>query len=378
MEEACKEGRSWEEEIYWSHFQCKHFIQYLHSGFDQHLAIPEKVARNLKKKLGETVTLKGPSGNTWSVGITAHNDSLFFNHGWPEFVKDHFLEESDILIFKYNGVSHFDVLMFDGGSQCEKESSYFVRKFGRTDHGSGSQTKRKIGESSVEVIHTSSDCDIEGTPSEKTANNDTDKIPGKPVVSLASTKRFQTGDSFARAVHSRQTVRRKALFTSPDEVEEKPDIEHLTLNGNGALSPHNASNGRFVTEDQRRNAMMLAQAALTTESFLVVMRPTHVYKKFYMSIPTAWITKYLMGESQDLILRCNEKTWNTKFLFWKPRSCGGISGGWKNFALDNNLDEFDVCVFIPERLEVKPIVLNVSIFKVVNEVAPLTQVALSP
>lgn len=375
MEEACKDCRSWEEEMYWSHFQCIHFIQYLHPGFDQQLAIPEKVASNLKKKLGNSVSLKGPSGNTWDVGITAHNGTLFFNHGWPEFVKDHFLEESDILIFKYNGVSHFDVLMFDGPSQCEKASSYFVRKCGRADHGNGSQTKRKTGESSVEVIPTSSDCEVEGTPSEKTANNDIDKIPGKPVISFS--KRFKAGDSSARAVHSGQTMRRKALFACTEEVEEKPDIEHITLNGNGASSPPPSSNGRFVTEDQKRNALQLAQAALTSESFLVIMRPTHVYRKFYMSIPTAWITKYLMGESQDVILRCNEKTWNTRYLFWKPRSSGGLSGGWKNFAVDNNLDEYDVCVFSPERLEIKPIVLNVTIFRVVNEVAPLTQVAMT-
>ncbi|KAI9201674.1 hypothetical protein LWI28_027194 [Acer negundo] len=79
MEDACNGCVSWEEEMYWSHFQCKHFIQYLHTGFDQQLdiqmkevkervfAIPEKFARNLKKKLGETLSLKGPSGNTWNV-----------------------------------------------------------------------------------------------------------------------------------------------------------------------------------------------------------------------------------------------------------------------------------------------------------------------
>lgn len=35
MEEESKEGRSWEEDMYWSHFQCVHFIQYLQPGFDQ-------------------------------------------------------------------------------------------------------------------------------------------------------------------------------------------------------------------------------------------------------------------------------------------------------------------------------------------------------
>lgn len=83
-----------------------------------------------------------------------------------------------------------------------------------------------------------------------------------------------------------------------------------------------------------------------------------------------------MGESQDVILRHDDKTWNTKYIFWRPRSTGGISGGWKSFALDNNLELYDVCVFSPARLEIQPIILDVTIFRVVNEVAPLNQVAM--
>lgn len=59
-------------------------------------------------------------------------------------------------------------------------------------------------------------------------------------------------------------------------------MEHFTLYGNGATSPHGESIGRPVTEDQKRNALLLAQAALTDDSFLVIMRPTHVYRKFYV------------------------------------------------------------------------------------------------
>lgn len=181
-------------------------------------AIPEKVAQNLKKKLGNSVTLKGPSGNTWDVGITSLDSALCFSHGWPEFVKDHHLQENDILNFKYNGVSQFDVLIFEGGNLCEKASSYFVRKCGRTDHGSGTQTKRKTGESSVEVIPNTSDCEVEGTPSEKTANNDIDKV----VSSISLSKKFRNGNSSGKDRPVQTTVKRRALFSSTEEVDEKP------------------------------------------------------------------------------------------------------------------------------------------------------------
>lgn len=461
MGEACNECRSWEEEIYWNHFQCIHFIQYLRAGFDHQLAIPEKVARNLRKKLPVTASLKAPSGFTWVVGITMRDDALYFSHGWPEFAKDHCLGENDILFFKYNGGSHFDVLMFDGQSQCEKAVSYFVKKCGHTEHGSGCETRSKIRESSVEGIPNSSHCDVDITPPEKTSDDDINKIPvGQPIVTPASSKRIRRGSISKEFVHSRrnshfvkkcahkdhgslcQTKRRigescvegvpnsslcdadvtlpekasndeinkiplgqpivtldsgkiirrvdssnglghtrrssrsKTLYTNFAEMlMTKPGDEQTIINGNVASSPHFTSNRRPVTLDEKNNALLMAQAVSTTDSFTVVMRPTHVYKRFYMAIPASWMSKYLTLENQDVILRLNEKTWITRFQFCKPRCSGGLSGGWKNFAVDNNLDEFDVCVFNPDTPGTKPMVLNVSIFRVVNAVVPLTQVA---
>ena len=40
------------------------------------------------------------------------------------------------------------------------------------------------------------------------------------------------------------------------------------------------SNRRPVTEDEIENAFALAQAARTDDSLVVVMRPSHVYKRF--------------------------------------------------------------------------------------------------
>ncbi|KAH9758459.1 B3 domain-containing protein REM16 [Citrus sinensis] len=424
-------------------------------------AIPEKVARNLRTKLPVTVSLKAPSGFTWVVGITTRDHTLYFSHGWPEFVKDHFLGENDILFFKYNGGSHFDVLMFDGQSQCEKAVSYFVKKCGHTehsnrretrrkiretsvegipnsshcdvditppekrsdddinkipvgqpivtpasskrirrddtsnefvrsrrnsyfvkkrkhkDHGSVSQTKRRIGESCVEGIPNSSDCDVDVTLPEKASNDEINKIPvGEPIVTLDSSKRIWRVDSSNELAHTRRSSRSKTLSTNFAELlKTKTGDEQTIINGNVALSPPFTSNRRPVTQDEKNNALLMAQAVSTTDSFTVVMRPTHVYKRFYMAIPASWMSKYLTLENQDVILRLNEKTWITRFQFCKPRCSGGLSGGWKNFAVDNHLDEFDVCVFSPDNPGTKPMVLNVSIFRVVNAVVPLTQVA---
>uniref|UniRef100_A0A6N2MGP6 TF-B3 domain-containing protein n=1 Tax=Salix viminalis TaxID=40686 RepID=A0A6N2MGP6_SALVM len=193
-EETCKECRSWEDKIYWTHFQCIQFSQFLHSGFDQRLAIPEIFTRHMRRKLPDTVNLKGPSGSAWKVGLTTCNNTLFFNHGLQEFVKDHALQENDFLIFKYNGESNFDVLMFNMQSMCEKVASYFVKKYESTERGNGCRTKRKTIKSSAEVVFASPKGVAGGSQPEEFIENDTDAIPGgQPNDSRVTGKKICRG-----------------------------------------------------------------------------------------------------------------------------------------------------------------------------------------
>lgn len=358
-EEACRDCRSWEEDMYWTHFQCLHFSQFLRPGFKRQLAIPEQFTRNLRKKLPKLVTLKGPSGSTWQVGLTTNDDTVFFNHGWEEFVNDHFLQDKDLLIFKYNGDSCFDVLMFDGQSLCEKAASYFVRKCGHREPDSGCQTKRKFGENSVEGTLPSPE-DVGGSsPPEKSANNDFDTTPLRQPINFRDNIKKTRREIEFNPIHEEPS-------TSFEEIEIKPDIEHISPS-----IVHNVpyiSSRRLITEEQKQNALQLAQAALTREGFMVVMKPTHVYRRFYMSIPALWMSKNLTSlEKQDVILRMKDNIWKTKFYYQKSKNSGGLSSGWKGFAMANELQEFDVCVFEPANRVNNTIVLDVNIFRVLHE-----------
>ena len=55
-----------------------------------------------------------------------------------------------------------------------------------------------------------------------------------------------------------------------------------SITKSGAQAQKYVSNRRLVTEDEIKNALLLAQAALTDKSFLIVMRPTHLYKRFFV------------------------------------------------------------------------------------------------
>lgn len=84
------------------------------------------------------MTLKSPSGATYSVRVEEDDEkTLAFCCGWDNFVKDHSLVENDLLVFKFHGVSEFEVLVFDGETLCEKPTSYFVRKCGHAEKTKG-------------------------------------------------------------------------------------------------------------------------------------------------------------------------------------------------------------------------------------------------
>lgn len=88
-------------------------------------------------------------------------------------------------------------------------------------------------------------------------------------------------------------------------------------------------------------------------------------------VPREWIKKNLSKKNQNIILRLGEKTWHAGFRYREDRNWGGISCGWKQFAIDNNLEEFDVCLFEPSAGLIGATLLDVKIFRVVDEFTPL-------
>lgn len=78
----------------------------------------------MESRTYDSVSLIGPSGNTWPVRLIKQDNDLFFHHGWPKFVGDHRLECGDLLVFRYEGHLHFAVQVFDK-SRCEKEAAFY-------------------------------------------------------------------------------------------------------------------------------------------------------------------------------------------------------------------------------------------------------------
>ncbi|KAJ8567215.1 hypothetical protein K7X08_019423 [Anisodus acutangulus] len=120
------------------------------------LRIPVKFVTNSKdshKLLGPKI-LTGPSGTSWLVEVKRAEDGDYvLCNDWEIFVKDHGLEDADLLVFKMNDFTSFDVMIFDA-TACEKEGTFFVKKNRIpckhpdevTDEHSNEQTRKMVME----------------------------------------------------------------------------------------------------------------------------------------------------------------------------------------------------------------------------------------
>jgi len=155
-------------------------------------ALPKTFSDNLNKKLPENVTLKGPGGVAWKIGLITRDDTVYFVDGWQRFVNDHSLKDNDFLVFNYNGESHFDVLIFDGESFCEKEASYFVGKCGHTQTELGG-SKAKETNNSIEEVNTASNGGVECGLYEKFQDLNNIGTPLAVPVETTNEKTFNAG-----------------------------------------------------------------------------------------------------------------------------------------------------------------------------------------
>ncbi|KAK1273737.1 hypothetical protein QJS04_geneDACA021887 [Acorus gramineus] len=88
--------------------------------------IPPAFWKHTNRLSTGTVSLQGPSGNIWPVNLITKEGHLFFENGWQEFVRDHSIKCGDVLVFRYDGDSHFKVKLFDS-SGCEREDCFSVK-----------------------------------------------------------------------------------------------------------------------------------------------------------------------------------------------------------------------------------------------------------
>ncbi|XP_065633422.1 B3 domain-containing transcription factor VRN1-like [Quercus suber] len=89
--------------------------------------IPKMFIRKYRENLSSPTFLKLPNDAKWKVELTKCNDEVWLQKGWKEFAKCYSLEQGHFVVFRYEGNSHFQVLIFDETAteiDCHSNSSH--------------------------------------------------------------------------------------------------------------------------------------------------------------------------------------------------------------------------------------------------------------
>ncbi|PIA47532.1 hypothetical protein AQUCO_01400282v1 [Aquilegia coerulea] len=147
------------------------------------------------------------------------------------------------------------------------------------------------------------------------------------------------------------------------------------------------SQRRPVTFEEEYLTLKKAQALernSTKPHFIKVMKRTHVYMRFFMTIPPKFIRKNFSEVPEMALLRVTgkAKAWKVTIITKGLDNLQpGISGGWADFVMENNLEKGDACLF--ELDNINPnyesvVTVDVTIFRVVDKIVPLNRMLVKP
>ncbi|KAK4767696.1 hypothetical protein SAY87_002837 [Trapa incisa] len=124
------------------------FKVFLEKQSTEHLRIPPAYHKHIRVSPPRVFHLSDPCGDTWNVALIRAEGGLYFAHGWPNFVKDHALENGDLLIFSCLDEFRFRVSIFDH-TGCPKD---FVRCPGAPKEVGNSKKRKGDDSASCHIV----------------------------------------------------------------------------------------------------------------------------------------------------------------------------------------------------------------------------------
>ncbi|KAF5190974.1 B3 domain-containing protein [Thalictrum thalictroides] len=265
--------------------------------------IPKKFTRIFGKELSDIAVLKVPgSSKEWNVDVRKDEDCIWFQNGWHEFVIYHNISVWHLLVFRYDQNSSFGVVIFDMRAS--------------------------------EIVYQCETTDLE-EPCIETG------------FQTSSENENSVEDSIVESDYTKQETEARQFSSLQEEQSAKLAFEPW----------------RPVSFEEKERVIAAANEFTSKKLFCsVTMRPSYVHEPFILSLPIAF-SKHLKNGDYEVTLRGSDRQ------MWQVRGTGQhqfkLRKGWKEFALDNCLEEDDRCIF--EIVNKKHKRLRVSIIRVLED-----------
>ncbi|KZV45208.1 hypothetical protein F511_11808 [Dorcoceras hygrometricum] len=289
-------------------------------------------------------TLVGPSGNNWYAELILIGDGLFFSDGWEAFVNDHFLEQGDFLVFRYDGDLEFTVLVFDQ-NMCEKEAALKAENHQAINKNGGYMVKKR--DRDVSTLPPST---VECVPKRARCSEILSECAHK--IHLGSTNIGGDNEGAQEADQSCGFNNAVTVAVSPCAAAQNradPSIRNRTTKLDMSLSPLEAER-------------IARSFASSFPNFIKVMKRFNISGSYTLNIPYQFAMEHLPKCKLKVLLH------NLKGGCWtvnsipntKVQTSHTFCGGWLSFVRDNSIDVGDICIFeLVRKFELRVRILRV-------------------
>ncbi|XP_065856732.1 B3 domain-containing transcription factor VRN1-like isoform X1 [Euphorbia lathyris] len=380
---------------------------------DRKLRIPDNFVKKFGHDLSAFGRLSVPGGPVWPVGLIKADDKFWFHEGWPEFMERYCIRTGYFLVFRYEGHAVFTVHIFNlPTSEINYQSNTLAgRRYlafeemedeDLIDNLSSSSTcfvpnslKSKVYDEHLDQMTIMKSCNppaLQNLFNESKLNYVNWSGEGNVHLSKGASISHAADQATQGAEVQFNQIEQKPTaddmkFYSPDGETPKPKKrgrKKLKVDPNTPQTTQQqdeadmkfrfyesaSARKRTVTAEERERAINAAKAFEPINPFCrVVLRPSYLYRGCIMYLPSCFAEKNLNGVCGFIKLQFTDgRQWPVRCLYRGGRA--KLSQGWYEFTLENNLGEGDVCIF--ELLKSRDVVLKVTVYRVLEGVAPRT------
>ncbi|KAI8542291.1 hypothetical protein RHMOL_Rhmol08G0127400 [Rhododendron molle] len=284
-----------------------HFFKIIHSPH-QNLKIPRKFVTTYRKDLANHVFLKVPDGMVWKVELMKSDDDAWLCNGWKEFAKHYSICFGHFLVFRYDGVSSFHVIIFD---MTASEIEYPLS----ATHGDETDANH-MGDSQV-------------PDTEEIEEDDCGKITSTELkLRIPNKKEAVKRQESRRGLSVAKRLRPAGGLSVAKRLRQCP----FTVK-----KPFSSGKGKSRPLERAR--------AFRSENpyFTKIMSSSYVSTGYTFYLPAEFSKENLSERPEKVVLQsANKGEWPVKCHYeGRNRHCLY----WKSFVQANNVKVGDVCVF---------------------------------
>nr|GMD58678.1 B3 domain-containing transcription factor VRN1-like [Ipomoea batatas] len=286
------------------------FYKFIFSHELTRLRFPLEFVRRHGKNLPKVACLEVPTGEVSKIHVVHDSQGrIWLAKGWEEFTKNYSIQDGHFLVFRYDGESHFHVLIFDK-TASEIEYPQII-----VSHG---------GVESLEDL------------AQKCGRN----------------KRKRQEDDQTESFCNRFNHVRVKVENSPDDEDEgSPPL----------MTPKiSTAEKQSLVKTEKGAAYQRAKAFKSKNPFHIsVMYPSYVSSENRLNIPLAFAKKHFLDQSSnDFMLVSGGRSWPAKCT---RNGQHARIYGWKAFVVDNKLKVGDVCILEIMKCQ-KLTIINIIVF----------------